>query len=133
MSNDKLTGDGLANVLNGWGGNDKVDGGDGDDTVRGGSGNDLLFGRAGNDTIAGLQGTDTVAFDAALGAVTVHLTTGTASGDGNDHLGTVENVRGSGLNDKILGDNGPNKLYGLAGDDDLEELRWQGPAGRCGR
>jgi len=117
--NDKLTGNAGPNVLTGWGGNDKVDGQAGDDVVRGGSGNDTLFGRDGNDTIAGLQGTDTVAFDDSLAPVTVHLTTGTASGEGNDHLGTVENVRGTGLNDKILGDNGPNKLYGLSGDDDL--------------
>ena len=50
-----------------------------------------------------------MAFDAAPGAVTVHSDDRHGAGDGNDLLGTVENVRGSGSDDKILGDNGPEQ------------------------
>lgn len=46
---DRLTGDGLANVLAGNGGKDRLSGGDGDDTLTGGAGNDILTGGAGRD------------------------------------------------------------------------------------
>ena len=49
-SNDTLTGDGLANSLNGGAGNDTLNGGAGDDMLFGGIGNDALTGGAGADT-----------------------------------------------------------------------------------
>ncbi|MEX2285893.1 MAG: tandem-95 repeat protein, partial [Planctomycetaceae bacterium] len=73
-----FTGDDLANVANGLGGNDQMygfggndqldggdgndllDGGDGDDTLTGGKGADLLIGGAGNDTLNGGAGNDTL-------------------------------------------------------------------------
>ncbi|WP_281018759.1 FecR domain-containing protein [Minwuia sp. IMCC3077] len=41
--NDTLTGDALANLLDGRGGNDLIDGGDGNDTLLGGDGDDTLL------------------------------------------------------------------------------------------
>jgi Ca2+-binding RTX toxin-like protein len=48
---DTITGNTLANVLIGGGGNDTLRGGDGNDTLTGGSGLDQLFGEGGHDTL----------------------------------------------------------------------------------
>jgi Ca2+-binding RTX toxin-like protein len=66
---DRLTGDGLANILdagpgndvvNGGGGFDLVHGNDGSDNLNGGTGTDQLFGDAGNDTLFGAGDADTL-------------------------------------------------------------------------
>jgi hypothetical protein len=49
--NDTITGNDLANILNGNAGNDTINGAGGDDTINGGVGADILTGGAGNDTI----------------------------------------------------------------------------------
>jgi Ca2+-binding RTX toxin-like protein len=49
--NDTITGNDLANVLNGNAGNDTINGAGGDDTINGGAGIDILIGGSGNDTI----------------------------------------------------------------------------------
>lgn len=49
FNNDRLTGDGLANLLEGLGGNDSLAGGGGRDTLVGGVGTDTLTGGAGTD------------------------------------------------------------------------------------
>jgi lysophospholipase L1-like esterase len=52
--NDRLSGDGRANVLRGWGGNDYIDGRGGADTLTGGTGRDTFvydFASFGGDTI----------------------------------------------------------------------------------
>lgn len=96
---DTLTGNALANVLNGGAGFDTLDGGDGDDRLNGannadqvfggagndslfggksadlldgGDGDDVLFGQVGNDSLYGGNGTDTIDY-AAGDAVTVNL------------------------------------------------------------
>jgi Ca2+-binding RTX toxin-like protein len=48
--NDRINGDGAANLLDGGAGDDRIDGERGADTIIGGSGNDLLIGGSGNDT-----------------------------------------------------------------------------------
>jgi Ca2+-binding RTX toxin-like protein len=53
-----LTGNGLANMLNGSAGNDMLDGNSGNDALIGGAGNDMLLGGAGNDTMTGDIGND---------------------------------------------------------------------------
>lgn len=72
--NDAITGNALANVLDGGAGNDSLFGGDGndalhgqagDDTLDGGNGNDNLNGGEGGDEINGRQGNDTYTFDDA--------------------------------------------------------------------
>jgi len=54
--NDRLTGNGADNILNGKGGAD---------TLSGGAGDDLLAGLAGNDTLKGGSGADFFAFNSA--------------------------------------------------------------------
>ncbi|WP_407531067.1 M10 family metallopeptidase C-terminal domain-containing protein [Methylobacterium oryzisoli] len=48
--NDAITGNQIANVLQGGNGDDTLDGGLGDDTIVGGAGVNALYGRAGDDT-----------------------------------------------------------------------------------
>lgn len=49
LAADKLTGDGLANFLLGFNGNDTLSGGNGNDTLNGGTGKDSLTGGSGKD------------------------------------------------------------------------------------
>ena len=75
--NDKLVGDGAANMLDGgdghdrlWasGGNDTAIGGAGNDLLKGQGGNDVMNGGAGKDTLDGAAGDDTFQFDIGGGA-----------------------------------------------------------------
>ncbi|MCW5664654.1 MAG: hypothetical protein KIT35_12530 [Piscinibacter sp.] len=59
---DKLTGNQLANLLDGQGGNDTLSGGSGNDTLQGGGGADLLIGGNGNDVLTGNAGLDLFRF-----------------------------------------------------------------------
>jgi serralysin len=58
--NDLLTGNLVANILSGGGGNDTLAGGGGNDTLNGGEGVDTLGGEAGNDSLSGGDGNDTL-------------------------------------------------------------------------
>ncbi|MFN6537982.1 MAG: LamG-like jellyroll fold domain-containing protein [Nostoc sp. EkiNYC01] len=57
---DSVTGDTLANALEGLAGNDTLIGGDGNDTLKGGAGNDSLDGGAGNNILEAGGGADTL-------------------------------------------------------------------------
>ena len=93
-------------------------GGEGNDTITGGAGRDHLEGNGGNDTIDGKDGVDAVAYYSAAGAVTVNLTTGTATGGlGNDSLLNIEDVTGSVFGDTLTGSSGDNVLEGSDGND----------------
>jgi Ca2+-binding RTX toxin-like protein len=121
--NDTLTGSNEANVLNGNGGSDTLTGNGGTDVLNGGDGDDTAIGGAGNDSMDGGAGTDTVDY-ASAGAggvgVNVNLTTGQASGDGNDTLAGFENASGSSFADSIRGDTGANVLNGRGGEDAIQ-------------
>jgi Ca2+-binding RTX toxin-like protein len=81
-SADRITGNELANVLDGLGGNDMLAGGAGNDSLVGGAGNDLLVGGAGKDSLNGGAGLDLFRFNAALSATTnVDRITGFAAAD----------------------------------------------------
>jgi Ca2+-binding RTX toxin-like protein len=56
--NDRLTGNKLANTIQGDSGDDLIFGGSGDDLIFGGGGNDIIFGQDGDDTIFGQGGND---------------------------------------------------------------------------
>ncbi|MBV6656358.1 MAG: hypothetical protein KI785_01190, partial [Devosiaceae bacterium] len=102
--NDRLAGDGNANLLSG---------GDGDDT---------LVGHGGADVLDGGIGTDRADYSDSFGAVMVDLQAGTGTGgdaDG-DTLVSVENVTGSDRSDSLLGDGADNILTGGDGNDQLE-------------
>jgi serralysin len=62
--NDTITGNALANVLQGGDGNDQLFGGAGNDTLQGGAGNDTLQGGAGTDNLWGGAGADVFVFTA---------------------------------------------------------------------
>ena len=108
------TGNTLANAITGNSGANKLSGLGGDDTLKGG---------AGADTLDGCIGNDTASYAGSSAGVTVDLTvsgaqtsTGDASGDA---LTSVENLIGSGLNDKLTGTADNNRLDGGAGTDTL--------------
>ncbi len=93
--NDKLIGDNLANLL------------------EGGDGNDQLFG--GN-------GLDTASYESATSGVIINLAVRVQNtgGAGVDQLKSIENLIGSGFNDKLTGNSANNVLEGGLGDDWLD-------------
>ena len=91
-----------------------------DDTITGGSANDWLRGRAGNDTIDGGAGNDRAVYDTAGASVSVDLMTGTTSGaEGTDTLISIEDVRGSGFDDTLTGNDGANSIEARNGNDSV--------------
>ena len=133
---DSLVGDGQDNYLEGNAGADTMVGGAGEDylggdedadSLTGGAGDDCLVGGAGDDTLDGGDDSDTASYADATGAVTVDLSTNTATGaDGTDSLVNIENVTGSGYDDCLVGDGVTgsnhfgNMLTGGAGNDTLD-------------
>ncbi|MGO4126409.1 hypothetical protein AB4Z01_18555 [Inquilinus sp. YAF38] len=98
QGDDQLTGNAVANVLRGLGG---------DDVLQGGGAADRLDGGAGIDTVSYVTNST---------SVTVNLSAG--NGDG-DTLVSIENVVGSQGYDTLNGDAGANRLDGQGGDDVL--------------
>lgn len=104
----------------------------GDDELFGGDGVDVLSAGSGSDLLDGGAGADWASFDSA---VVADLTLGTATtGEDTDTLTGIENLQGSSLDDTLVGDDGPNKLWdsndpevpdadtlrGLGGDDEIQ-------------
>ncbi|MCC0049839.1 MAG: cadherin domain-containing protein, partial [Rhodobiaceae bacterium] len=118
---DTLTGDANANLLRGQAGNDMLSGGAGDDTLEGGADDDTLAGGAGADSLDGGTGTDTIDYSASGSAVTINLSTSSASGGdaAGDTFTNMESVTGSVFADSLTGDAGDNTLTGGGGDDTL--------------
>jgi Ca2+-binding RTX toxin-like protein len=141
---DNITGDSNDNVISVRGANNELDGNYGTNTVDysaapagvtvdlsigvatndGFGGTDYLanfqvvIGSHHDDTITG-DGTTAVSYADATGPVTVDLSAGTATGDGNDTLSGIVNVTGSSHDDTITGDSNDNVLYGNGGNDYL--------------
>lgn len=91
-----------------------------DDLIRGLAGADRLVPGQGNDEVRGGPGRDIVSYEDAPAGVVVDLGAGTAADDGFrtvDELINVENIRGSGFDDILRGDEQSNDLRGLAGID----------------
>ncbi|MFT3986387.1 beta strand repeat-containing protein [Aestuariivirga sp.] len=136
LGNDVIVGDlwrvesGTADTVTVYGGNDTLYGDDGNDFIYGDigpdstgfldiGGFDTLDGGLGNDYLDGQGGTDTASYARIAAAVTVDLQTGKATGQGTDTLVSVENVIGSSLADRLMGDAGNNVLTGGGGNDTL--------------
>jgi len=130
--NDTLTGDGLANLLEGLAGNDALFGGAGADTVSGGDGVDIIDGGTEADRMVGGIGNDFYIVDNA-GDLTVEV-----AGEGTDTVRTslnyvlqanVENLEftgttgwsatGNALNNRITGGSLNDFINGAAGNDVL--------------
>ncbi len=130
-ANDVLTGDGNANAIYGFNGNDTLNGGAGDDYLAGGLGDDDLNGGDGTDAISGGAGTnrlnggagfDFVDYRDSIAAVRVSLaitTAQTTGGGGTDTLSGFEGILGGSANDVLIGDGGNNAIYGYSGHDAL--------------
>ena len=116
---DTISGSGGNDDLTGGGGNDNLAGRNGDDVLNGNAGNDQLSGGRGADTLIGGAGSDTVSYADSEQGVRIDL----ESGDGHggraegDTLRSIENLTGSSLNDRLMGNSGANLLDGGAGDD----------------
>ena len=142
--NDVLTGDGLANELNGDLGNDTLTGGAGSDTLIGGAGNDILIDSdvasagdqdvfrpgTGSDTITG-DGNDVLDYRDATSAVILDVSKTTignlANGTGGFAVGDkftgINSAYGGAYADAIvLGTGIGGVVYGFDGNDNLTLL-----------
>jgi hypothetical protein len=82
--------------------------------------NNVITGNSGNNFLDGGVGVDTVNYSNATAAVTVNLSTNSATGGGgSDTLFNFENVIGSNFNDTLIGSSGNNTLTGSRGKDAL--------------
>jgi len=94
-----------------------------DDSLTGDGNNNVLEGGSGNDTLNGGGGNDTASYEHAGSGVTVSLMlqgiSQATGGAGNDTLSNIDNLRGSGFNDTLIGDSNANILTGGIGGDHL--------------
>jgi serralysin len=113
LGDDRLTGDGLGNLLGGNAGSDTLSGGGGDDTISGGLGADILKGGEGYDTL--LMGSS------IQKGVNVSLAKSGLqnTGEGKDRISGFENLSGSYYGDKLAGDANSNRIEGSDGDDTI--------------
>lgn len=119
-NNTNGTGNDLDNRIKGNSGNNEMQGLGGNDDIYGYAGNDIINGGAGNDILDGGDGIDLVSFKVgATNGVTVDLsiTARQNTGNGLDAIRNFENLEGTVFNDVLIGDNGVNKIAGLAGND----------------
>lgn len=129
---DRLYGEAGVDALSGDEGSDVLTGGTGNDRVAGGPDDDVMYESFvrptdedpdvddGNDDYDGGPGKDLVSYEASATAVNASLTTGTASGNGNDTFAAVEGLIGSDLADRLIGSDRNDTLSGRSGDDTLD-------------
>jgi Ca2+-binding RTX toxin-like protein len=125
-STGEASGDTFNNIENlvGSSYNDTLIGDSQNNTLSGGAGNDILEGMGGADALAGGDGINTASYEHASVGLSASLSSATAnSGDAaGDTYTQIQNLTGSGFNDKLTGDGNSNILSGNAGDDTLEGL-----------
>jgi len=139
---ENLTGSAGNDALTGDSGQNSLRGAEGNDALIGLAGNDSLFGGLGNDVFTGGLGADTVSYADSTAGVTVDLSLGFATGQGDDSFGDVVEIvvgssyadsitggpfggggtinftfRGRGANDTLTGFNGNDTLRGGGGKD----------------
>lgn len=93
-------------------GSDLYRGYSGDDFFRASAGGDIFEGGAGNDIVSYQQDTQAIRVDLATQSA-VHL------GGDRDLLVSIEQIEGTDLNDRFIGNNSDNTFKGFAGDDTL--------------
>lgn len=99
--------------------NDVMTGGSGSDSLLGGSGNDTFYSGSGNNYFDGGAGTDTLSFASLGSAVTLTLSSNsaTAASIGLDTVTNIENFIGSDYGDTMLGGTGNDSFSGGLGND----------------
>lgn len=135
---DRIDGMGGKDQISGGPGFDALHGGDGPDSISGGSENDSILGDAGNDHLDGGAGADRLRggsgddnfnggpgvdnafYLSAPAALRGSLAKGVITGEGNDRLKGIEQIRGSPFADVLVGDAGYNELVGGGGGDSLD-------------
>ncbi|UWR79362.1 M10 family metallopeptidase C-terminal domain-containing protein [Phaeobacter inhibens] len=95
---------------------DHLIGTNGENTLSGGAGDDVLSGSGGADLLDGGAGSDTADYANATRGVKLNMTNGKTEGD---TYVSIENLSGSGFNDRMKGDAADNVLTGQGGDDTL--------------
>ncbi|UWR48159.1 M10 family metallopeptidase C-terminal domain-containing protein [Phaeobacter inhibens] len=95
---------------------DHLIGTDGENALSGGAGDDVLSGGGGADLLDGGAGSDTADYANATRGVKLNMTNGKTEGD---TYVSIENLSGSGFNDRMKGDAADNVLTGQGGDDTL--------------
>ncbi|MFE8583487.1 cadherin domain-containing protein [Sphingomonas sp. NCPPB 2930] len=117
-------GDTLVNIQNVIGSafNDYLYATDSGGMLTGGAGDDVMVAGAGNDVFDGGAGNDLVNYLRSNAAVTINLTTRSASGGyaTGDTLTGIESLLGSTFNDTLTGDANNNKISGDAGNDVID-------------
>ncbi|UWR55479.1 M10 family metallopeptidase C-terminal domain-containing protein [Phaeobacter inhibens] len=95
---------------------DHLIGTNGENTLSGGAGGDVLSGGGGADLLDGGAGSDTADYANATRGVKLNMTNGKTEGD---TYVSIENLSGSGFNDRMKGDAADNVLTGQGGSDTL--------------
>ncbi|WP_262297868.1 M10 family metallopeptidase C-terminal domain-containing protein [Microvirga sesbaniae] len=85
--------------------------------LSGGAGNDTLTGGGGADRLIGGAGSDTADYAGATSGVRLTLAGGKSGGD---TYVSIENLAGSGHNDRLTGNNAANVLTGQGGNDTID-------------
>jgi Ca2+-binding RTX toxin-like protein len=118
------TGSNIVHALTGNAGNDTLIGATDVDTLNGGAGDDILRGAAGADVLVGGAGVDTADYSGHAALVTVSLVPAAVGNEDtlNPSAGAatdIENLRGSGHNDSLTGNDNANIIWGGAGNDTI--------------
>ena len=106
---------GIENLIGSFN-DDTLIGDDGVNTLSGGRGDDVLRGGGGADLLLGGAGRDTADYSDATGAVRLGLRGANST---RDTYVSIENLTGSGLSDRIMGDASANVLIGQGGADTI--------------
>ena len=123
---DNIIGGGLNDVLTGNTLANRIDGGFGNDTLVGGSGNDFYVGNLGTDTLIDSAGIDTLDFSGYVDAFTVNLSLTTLQATnlyGSLTLNSAtafENIIGGENDDLLIGNTAINRIEGRGGNDTLQ-------------
>ena len=130
---DTVNGGPKRNVVDAGNGNDIVNGGPSADVVHAGTGNDTVNGGSGDDVLyedsdafdidsfSGGAGHDSIHYVGVLHGVNISLNDAADDGrpgEGDNVKSDIEDIRGSGNADTLIGDGDANWIFGL----DLDEL-----------
>ncbi len=111
------------NFAYGQGGDDKIIGGSGKDTIRGGDGDDIVYGNGDTDRLTGGTGNDRLyggrGNDVLVGGAGDDFLFGNLNDDDIKGGDGIDILRGGGGNDNLDGGKGDDRLYGGNGDDIL--------------